>query len=401
MRTSIQGMPHFILYIVWLCSSCNNPKLEVEIILPDHPVSIFDLCEDIQFLRLGDTLQEESLFSKVQNAYFLDSFIVFGQNGMSYPDHGQYYYFDYDGNFLHRFNSNEVVKDGLIFATGFYANEEGVFITDKVRNTIFHTDHYGNLVEFFDSVNKASLYLPISEDTILYSYNRDKPMGLLDDHDIYDFFLYSEESGQIFEKGVRDIPEWLRVKYGDIQLIKSPNNGYLYHCTVRDPDYIIYEMTPRRISEIDRLVFYNAMIDEKELENSPKKRQGGQYYRDANVVTDVFAIQRVNNEIFCMIDRGFGTNYLVRKNLETGESRAVQIDWLNMVARDYVLRARVLDYTKNEFLVMFSPATTFKPFYDQNKELLQPFLKNDFTDFSYSDNDVMIFLKFKKEHYDM
>lgn len=371
--------------------------------MPDEAISIFDLCEDIQILRLGDTLQEEIIFSKVQNAYFLDSFIVFGQNGISYPDHGEYIYFDYEGNFLHRFNSNEVVKDGFIFATGFYADEKGIYIPDNVHNTIFHLDHYGHLIDFLDIVNKANLYLPMTQDTILYSYNLHKPPGLLDDHEYYDFFLYSHTSGKIFEKGVSEVPEYYRISYSDIQLIKSPNNGYLYHCSVRDHNYTIFEMTPQEIREIDRLSFKNANIQEDKLVFLSGKMVDGQYYHNANVVTDVFAIQRVEDEIFCMIDRGFSTNYLIRKNLITGASAAVQIDWHNMVARNYLLREKILSYTAKDekYLVTFSPATTFKSFYDQNRETLQPYLKNDFTDFSYSDNDVLIFLKFKKEYYDM
>lgn len=390
-----------LILLICLISSCQKKIRDIPIELPTKSVSIFDLTEDMRFLRLGDTLNEESLFSKIQNAYLLDSFIVFGQYGASYSDHGQHLYFDHNGQYLHRFNTNAVVKEGIVFATGFYADENGVYVTDNVRRLMFKIDHRGNLIEFSDVINKASLYLPLSDEITLYSYNLAKPFGLLDDHEYYDFFIYSEKNKQIIDKGVTEVPEWARRNYGDIQLIKSPNSQTLYHCSVADPNYIIYEMTTEYIQEVDRLTFAEGMADVNRLKIGANNMPDPHYYRDENIVTDVFGIQRVGDEVFCMLDRGFGTNYLVRKNITTNESYAVQINWHHMVARDYVLRAKILAYTTDKYLVLFSPATTFKPFYDQNKELLQPYLQNDFSNFNYSDNDVLIFLKFKPEYYDM
>lgn len=383
------------------CISCQENQEKEKINLPEKAVSIFDLVDDVKFLRLGDTSREESLFSKVQNAYFLDSFMVFGQNGTPYPDHGNYFYFDYEGKFKHRFNSNEIVNEGIIFSRGFYADEEGILIPDVFRNRIFKVNHQGEMLDDTNIVNKASLYLPLKEDIVLCSYNRDKPKGLLDDDEYYDFFLYSKKEKKIIEKGVTEVPEWYRTEYGDIQLIKAPNSETLYHCSVRDPNYIIYEMTKNGIHEIDRLVFTEGMVDLDRLPFVSENRVDPHYYRDENIVTDIFGIQRVGDNLFCMIDRGFGTNYLVRKNIKTGNSSAVKIDWHKIVARDYVLRAKVLDYTDDGYFVLFTPAMVFKKFYDLNKDWLQPYLINDFEGLSYSDNDIIIFLKFKPEYYDM
>ncbi|WP_236971684.1 hypothetical protein [Membranihabitans marinus] len=393
-----------LFHLAILCSlswliSCQSNEDQV-IVIPEEEVSIFDLVEDIQFLRLGHPSQEESLFSRIQNAFFLDSFIVCGQNGIDYNDHGQYEYFDYQGRFIRRFSAHNVLNEGFFYTSLFQANNDGLYMTDKVRNQTYHLNHHGQLIDQFAPINRASIYIPIDEDLVLYSYNRAMPENVLDGNEYYDFFLYSQKQGEIINKGVRDIPEYLRYSFGDIQFNFSKNNT-IYHSTIHDPNYIIYEINKNGCSEIDRLVFSKNMIDENQITHNQNGFINLSYYSDNNVIFDVFAIQRDNNHLYGIINQGVKSNYLFKKNMRTGQSQATRINWHDMVKDNNIYRSNVINYSEDGYLAIFSPAIDFKPFLDANEEMLKPYLINDFSDFSYDDNDVIILIKFKPEYYQM
>ncbi|GAA5225242.1 hypothetical protein GCM10025777_58730 [Membranihabitans marinus] len=370
------------------------------IIIPEEEVSIFDLVEDIQFLRLGHPSQEESLFSAIKHAFFLDSFIVCGQNGIDYGDHGQYEYFDYQGNFIRRFSAHNVLKEGIFYTTLFHADNNGLYITDRVRNQTYHLNHHGHLVEQFPPINKASLYIPLNEDIVLYTYCNKKPKGLIDDDEFYDFFLYSKRQQKVIQKAVTEIPEYERIFFSGGQFLYTGNNT-IYHSTAYDFQYIVYSMNTSQIEEVDRLKFSQGMIQVDQLTFNKAGMPIKSYYSDNDIIIDVFALQKVKNMVYGLIMRGWKTNYVFKKNLRNGSSQAIRINWHGLVKDNYIDRGKIIHYSKDGYIATHSPAFNFKPFLDANKEILEPHLINDFSDFSYNDNDVIILIKFKPEYYQM
>ena len=101
------------------------------------PVSIFELIEEVEIMRLEET--EESLLSYIQNVYSVESRIIFPSG-----NDGSIYTYTKNGEFISKFSH---VGDGpgeYEFIWSFWVNGDHIFVSDINRRSLISYDLEGN-----------------------------------------------------------------------------------------------------------------------------------------------------------------------------------------------------------------------------------------------------------------